>query len=258
MIESRPFAQWDLDFIGVINPPSSAGHKFILTVTDYCTRWTEATYCKFSTTEVVIKFLEENIITRFGMPYSLVCDNGPAFSSLKFSKWAFEYGIILRFSSNYYPQGNGLAESTNKILLDIIKRLIAKSPREWNTLLRYALWVDRTKFKIALGSTPYHLVYGTNPILPVNLRIPTWKFANESLGFDNHREARIVQMLQLDEKRGQAIKKFAKHQVVVKRWFDKRARVKTFRISNLVLCWDKAHEKKGSHGKFDKLWLGPL
>jgi len=31
-----------------------------------------------------------------------------------------------------------------------------------------------------------------------------------------------------------------------------------FRILDLVLCWDKAHDKKGNHGKFDKLWLGPL
>jgi len=57
--ESRPFAQWGLDFIGVINPPSSARHKFILIVTDYSTRWTEATCCKFSTTKVVISSLKK-------------------------------------------------------------------------------------------------------------------------------------------------------------------------------------------------------
>jgi len=34
--------------------------------------------------------------------------------------------------------------------------------------------------------------------------------------------------------------------------------VKDFRILDLVLAWDKAHEKKGDHGKFDKLWIGPF
>ena len=34
------FSQWGLDFIGPINPPSSSGHKWILTATDYFTRWT--------------------------------------------------------------------------------------------------------------------------------------------------------------------------------------------------------------------------
>lgn len=37
VFEVRPFAQWELGFIGVINPNSYAGHKFILTAIDYCT-----------------------------------------------------------------------------------------------------------------------------------------------------------------------------------------------------------------------------
>jgi len=43
----------------------------------------------------------------------------------------------------------------------------------------------------------------------------------------------------------------------MKHYFDKRAKVKCFHIVDLVLYWDKAHENKGEHGKFDKLWLGP-
>jgi len=43
----------------------------------------------------------------------------------------------------------------------------------------------------------------------------------------------------------------------VKRWFDKRAKIKAFQIANLILLWDKAHEKKGQHSKFDPLWTGP-
>lgn len=54
-----------------------------------------------------------------------------------------------------------------------------------------------------------------------------------------------------------ALQQFFKHQAVVKWWFEKRAKIKAFRISDLVLLWDKAGEKKGNHQKFDKLWLGP-
>lgn len=46
------------------------------------------------------------------------------------------------------------------------------------------------------------------------------------------------------------------HQQITKRWFDKHAQFKAFHISDLVLMWDKAHEEKGKHAKFDKLWLG--
>lgn len=38
----EPFQQWGLDFIGVINPNSFFGHKFILTATNFFTRWAEA------------------------------------------------------------------------------------------------------------------------------------------------------------------------------------------------------------------------
>jgi hypothetical protein len=59
--------------------------------------------------EVVINFLEQHIIMRFGIPNSLVFDNATYFSSLKLSEYALEKGIILKYSANYYPQENGLA-----------------------------------------------------------------------------------------------------------------------------------------------------
>lgn len=63
-------------------------------------------------------------------------------------------------------------------------------------------------------------------------------------------------MLKLEEQRDAALQQFFRYQVVVKRWFEKRDKIKAFRISDLVLLWDKANEKKGDHQKFDKLWLG--
>ena len=133
VIEVKPFAKWGLDFIGPINLPSSGHHQYILTATDYYTRWIDAQSLKNCTTEIVMKFLEENIITRFGCPHAFVCDNGPAFRSLKFSSWAFDYGITLNFSSNRYLQGNGLTESTSKNLLSAIKKLLDNNPRDWHT-----------------------------------------------------------------------------------------------------------------------------
>lgn len=133
MIEVRPFTQRGLDFIGMINPPSSARNRYILTATNYFTRWTKAIAYKQCTVEVVINFLEASVINRFGCPFALVCDNGSNFVSLKFLRWEFDHGIIIKFSSNYYPQGNCLAQSTNKNLLTVICKIIDRNPKEWNT-----------------------------------------------------------------------------------------------------------------------------
>jgi hypothetical protein len=57
-----PFQQWGLDFIGEINPHSSAQHRWILTAIDYFTKWVEAIPTRKATDSVVIDFLEENIL----------------------------------------------------------------------------------------------------------------------------------------------------------------------------------------------------
>lgn len=41
-VASWPFSAWGLDLIGKISPPSSQGHTFIITATDYFTKWVEA------------------------------------------------------------------------------------------------------------------------------------------------------------------------------------------------------------------------
>ena len=55
--------------------------------------------------DAVIEFLQEHIMTRFGVPISLVFDNASYFSSTELTKFANEKGMKLHYSTNYYPQG---------------------------------------------------------------------------------------------------------------------------------------------------------
>jgi hypothetical protein len=72
---SRSFEQWGLDIIGEITPNSSKQHKYILTATDYFTKWVEAIPLTHINEKVVIQFIEQQLITRFGIPSVLVFDN---------------------------------------------------------------------------------------------------------------------------------------------------------------------------------------
>jgi transposase InsO family protein len=101
----------------------------------------------------------------------IITDNGPAFVSAKLTQFLAKLGVKNFTSSTYYPQGNGKAESTNKNLVRIIKRLIEGKPRQWHTLLTYALWVDRTTTKVITGWTPFQLVYGQEAILPTKIEL---------------------------------------------------------------------------------------
>jgi len=72
VIGDHTFDQWGLDVIGEIVPNSSKKHRYILIVTDYLTKWVEAIPLKLVTIEQVIYFIDQFIITRFGLPSTLI------------------------------------------------------------------------------------------------------------------------------------------------------------------------------------------
>ena len=74
-------------------------------------------------------FLESCIITRFGVPESLVFYNASYFSSTELTEFALEKGIRFRYFASYYPQGNGLAKSLNRNLIRIIKRNVFENTK---------------------------------------------------------------------------------------------------------------------------------
>ena len=91
--------------------------------TDYFTIWVEAISLYKVNEDAVMDFLQDHIMTRFGVPISLVFYNSTYFYSIRLIAFANERGINLHYFVNYYPQGNRLAKSTNKNLIRILKRL---------------------------------------------------------------------------------------------------------------------------------------
>ena len=95
------------------------------------------------------------------------------------SEFTLENGINLKYSSSYYPQGNGLAESTNKNLIKIIKRTVAVNHKNWHNTLLNALWTDRVTPKDAIGNSPFFLVYGREAILPPHILLPSLQLSQK-------------------------------------------------------------------------------
>ena len=123
--------------------------------------------------------METNILSRFGCPTKIITDNAVAFGSKKMVEFCHKYQITLGHSTAYYPQGNGLAESSNKILVNIIKKLLEENKNYWHTKLVHALWADRLTLKKSIGMSPFQLMYGTDAIFPTNLGVPVMKLIQE-------------------------------------------------------------------------------
>ena len=173
------------------------------------------------------------------------------------STFCMNHGITLSHSSNYYPQGNGLAESSNKNLIKLLKRMVGENKRNWDSKLNYALWVDRTTVKRITGKTPFELVYGKNCRLPINLQIPIYELLQQCTSNQEAFQARIDKLAELDEVRRMAFDKIVIEQERVKGTFDQRTRDVKFGIGDIVLLWDKSKEKPRNHGKLEKTWMGP-
>ena len=92
-----------MDIIGEITPQSSKQHKYIITATDYFTKWVEAIPLKTTNSEGNIEFIDQFIITRFGVPNALVFDNASYFSGSAMFEFAIKIGFKLKYSANYYP-----------------------------------------------------------------------------------------------------------------------------------------------------------
>ena len=106
-----------MDFVGPFDHNSSNGYKYILTWTDYFTRRVEVVPTKKAMIEVIVKLLEEYIVSRYGCPLNLTTDNAKDFCKSQMTEFCVDHGIVLSHSSNYYPQGNELVESSNKNLI---------------------------------------------------------------------------------------------------------------------------------------------
>ena len=167
-----PFAQWGLDLLGPF-PPASGQRKYIIVGVDYFTKWVEAEPLATITEQQIEKFVWKNLVTRFGLPKAIITDNGPQFAGTRFREFYAGHGIQLRFSSVAHPQTNGLAEVTNRSILDGLRRRVSAARSTWTDELPSVLWSLRTTPKTATGESPYSLTFGTEAVLPPEMTVAT-------------------------------------------------------------------------------------
>ena len=96
---------WAFDVVGPLSETGTEAPKrksFILTTTEYYTKWAEAEAFTKIKASTVVKFIKTNIIARFGILKAIVTDNGPQFISQELQDMCDRYGIQLHHSSPYY------------------------------------------------------------------------------------------------------------------------------------------------------------
>ena len=141
--------------------------------TNYFTKWVEAEPLANIKDVDVKKFLWKNIITRFGVPRTLISDNGLQFDSKSFRRYCCDLSITNRYSAPAYPQGNGQVETVNKVIVSGLKKRLDNAKRKWVEELSHVLWTYRTTPRRSTGETPFSMTYGAEAVIPLETEFPT-------------------------------------------------------------------------------------
>ena len=149
--------------------------KYLLVCIDYFTKWVETEPLANIRDVDVKRFIWKNFVTRFGVPYALISDNGLQFDRKAFRKYCYDLGIKNRYSTPTYPQGNGQAEAVNKVIMNGLKKRLGDAKGKWVEELPHVLWTYRTTPQKSTRKTHFSMMYGAEAIIPLENGFPTMR-----------------------------------------------------------------------------------
>ena len=231
-IISVPFQRVAIDLVGPV-VPSRRGHRFILTVIDYASRYPEAVALKKIDVVSVAEALIE-VFCRVGFPEEILSDRGSQFMCDVMKEVSRLLSIKQLFSSPYHPICNGLVERFNASLKKILRRMCSEAPKDWDRYLPAVLFAYRTSKQESTGFTPFEIVTGRKVRGPMDILKAFW--AKET---DNEVKSVYQYVVELKQRLTETCKMAqeglrtaqAKH----KKFYDKKARPKTLKPGTKVL-----------------------
>eukprot|EP00731_Ephydatia_muelleri_P021349 Em0013g1076a len=163
-----PWYMIGIDFIGPISPPGEDGSQYILTISDYFTKWVEAIPTPDKTATTVANCLFK-IFMRMGLPRVMLSDNGSEFCNKLNDKLAEILGVKRRLTTPYHPQANGLDERYNQTLQNMLAKFVSTKQTVWSSYLDTCTFAYNTSRHESSTYTPFQLMFGRQAILPVDI-----------------------------------------------------------------------------------------
>jgi transposase InsO family protein len=218
----------------------------VLTVQDCFTKWSEAYPLTKKKTALVVDALNTQWISRFGMPKTILSDNGMEFAGKIYKGMMKQLGIQILNSSPYYPRANGMVERLNATLQDMLKTAIIETGNGWVDLLPYITATYRTTVQETTGYTPNKLVLGKEIPLPIDAIMRA----------EQHEGRCPTEYVNWVENTLYAVKQIAaatirKQQERQKKHHDKTLKNRDVQEQDVVLRW------RPSRKKLQSKWIGP-
>ena len=169
-----------MDIVGPF--PKAAGNtRYLLVGTDYFTKLVETEPLANIRDMDTKRFVWKNIVTWFGIPHTLISDNGLQFNSKSFRRYCCDLGITNRYSTSAYSQGNGQAKIVNKVIVGGLKKRLDDAMRKLVEELSHVLWTYRTTPRRSTRETPFSISYGAEAVISLETGFPTLRTSSFTL-----------------------------------------------------------------------------
>jgi transposase InsO family protein len=236
--------------IDIVSLPPSRGYTCALVVVDYFTRWPEAYPLRNHTAETVAKVLFQQYFCRYGIPESVHSDRGAEFQSILLQELYVLMGVRGSRTTAYHPQGDGLVERQIQTICESISHVDSERS-SWVDNLYPVLFGYRVAVQESLGFSPYEMMFGRPPKLPIDLQLG-FNLGPYFPSFSSMRnlQARMRTIHTL------AINNLRKAQARQKEFYERRRKVgRPFQVDDLVMV---PVIPKGRNTKLDDKWFGPF
>ena len=201
----RPFAWLCIDLIDLREHGTFHKNKYIVTVSDYLTKYVIVGGIKSLTADDLAGFFFENITMKVSSPAVLISDNGSNFRSQEFKNFCKRSRIEHRFIAPYRAQSNGQVERMNGIIKEALSSFVGRNHRDWDNYLQVAAYGINCLTSTTTGMSPFEAVFGYRPrnVFDNKLNIPDLSFP------DGQPDSRIdlwKNLWKKVEKRGEKLK----------------------------------------------------
>ncbi|KAK0580936.1 hypothetical protein LWI29_007867 [Acer saccharum] len=191
----------------------------------------------------------------FGIPNTIITDNGTQFDGRKFRELCDKYGINNYYASSAHPQTNGQTETVNKIIKHNLKAKLATKKGSWANKLPQVLWAYRTTERGSTGETPYSMAYGAEAVIPMETSFssPRVQLFQPELNIDMLK----CGLDELEERRESAQIRNTAYQQRVARYYNSHVRERRFSLGDLVLKRVNPGTRDKATGSLTDKWEGP-
>ena len=225
------------------------GYEVFVLAKEELSNYVEGRALRSKSTEVICRFILEDIVCRYGSIGRMRADRGEL-DAKEAREFFTRYGVQLKLTTSYNPEANGKSERGHPPIIQALVKACRGQPRLWPKLLPFALWADRTTHSTVTGYMPVELMLGQKPLMPIEESIPSWLFLSWEDDIDRERllELRIRQLERLPEDHQIAMEKLKAARLGNKEKFDKthRLRPKSIKEGDWVLVYDSSLENQHS------------